>query len=61
MLKADVLEFFKTRKHLSEALRLASKGSVSQWGTVIPEKRALQLEKLTGGELKYDPELYRNR
>ena len=44
-------------KKLSEALSI-SHSSVSQWGEIIPEKQALRLEKLTAGELKYDPLLY---
>ncbi|HGM7029087.1 TPA: Cro/CI family transcriptional regulator [Serratia liquefaciens] len=32
--------------------------AVCRWGNVIPEKQAMRIEHLTGGELKYQPELY---
>ncbi|APS35560.1 MULTISPECIES: Cro/CI family transcriptional regulator [Serratia] len=33
--------------------------AVCRWGNVIPEKQAMRIEHLTGGALKYQPELYK--
>lgn len=33
--------------------------AVCRWGTIIPEKQAMKIEHITGGELKYNPELYK--
>lgn len=60
MLKADVLSHFKTQIAIARALDL-SKGAVSQWGDVIPEKSAYKLQILTGGVLRVNPALYSSR
>ncbi len=57
MLKKKVIEYFGNQLKTATALNL-TRGSVSQWGDVIPEKQALRIEKLTDGNLKYDPTLY---
>ncbi|GAB3528579.1 Cro/CI family transcriptional regulator [Photobacterium alginatilyticum] len=57
MRKSDVINHFKKRVNIAEALGISS-GSISQWGDVIPEKQALRLEHLTNGKLKYDSSLY---
>jgi len=57
MNKKDVIKHFGRAKEVCAALGLSS-GSVSQWGAIIPEKQALRIEKLTNGDLKYDPSLY---
>lgn len=57
MLKKTVIKYFGNQLKVAEALEL-TRGSVSQWGDVIPEKQALRIEKLTNGTLKYDPALY---
>ncbi|CAI1578627.1 DNA-binding transcriptional regulator DicC [Serratia proteamaculans] len=33
--------------------------AVCRWGSIIPEKQAMRIERLTGGELKYQPALYK--
>lgn len=43
---------------ITEALGLSS-GYVSQWGEIVPEVQAMKLERITGGALKYDPEIYK--
>jgi transcriptional repressor of cell division inhibition gene dicB len=58
MKKSDVLKFFKTSKKICEVLNMKSSGAVSQWGDLIPEKRAMQLDRITGGQLRYDECLY---
>ncbi len=57
MLKKDAIEYFGKPIALAKALGITS-GSISQWGSVIPEKQALRLFHLTNGALKYDPSLY---
>jgi DNA-binding transcriptional regulator YdaS (Cro superfamily) len=52
-----VLDFYKTQQLLATALGI-SQAAVSKWGDIMPEKQALKLDRITNGELKYDPELY---
>jgi len=35
--------------------------AVYQWGAVVPELRAHQLQTITAGELKIDPNCYRKK
>jgi len=49
---------FGSAMALAKALGL-TKGAVSHWGEVIPEKNALKLERITDGKLVYDESLYR--
>lgn len=60
MLKEDAVKYFGNSKKLAEALNV-TKGSVSQWGDEIPELRAYQIERITGGKLKVKnpPEEYK--
>ncbi|MCG9962375.1 MULTISPECIES: Cro/CI family transcriptional regulator [Shewanella] len=51
MKKTDAIKYFGSSIKLAEALGL-NKSAVSQWGEEVPELRAFQLERLTGGELK---------
>lgn len=57
MKKNTVITYFKSGVNTAKALHI-SKASVSGWGEIIPEKQALKLEKITNGELKYEPSLY---
>lgn len=58
MRKDQVIKHFDGKQiKVATALKV-SKGAVSQWGDIIPEPQALKLERLTGGALVYDPELY---
>jgi transcriptional repressor of cell division inhibition gene dicB len=58
MYKRDVVAYYGTLSAITKVLGLKSSGTVSLWQGVIPEKQALRLEKLTKGQLKYDPKLY---
>ena len=60
MLKHDAVKHFGTASALADALgiRLAS---VSEWGEIIPEGRAYQLQVITSGALRVDPTLYARR
>lgn len=51
MKKNDAINYFGSSIKLAKALGL-NKSAVSQWGEEVPELRAFQLERLTGGELK---------
>lgn len=57
MKKLEVIRHFGTQVKLAKILGI-SQASISNWGEVIPEKQALRLEKVTRGELKYDPSVY---
>jgi len=57
MRKTDVVNHFGFQTKIAKAL-LISDASVSEWGEIIPEKQAMRLERITEGELKYDPSLY---
>ncbi|GDJ61582.1 phage antirepressor protein Cro [Escherichia coli] len=60
MLKDDVLRYFKNKRLVAEALGI-SRVAVVRWKTVIPKLRAMELDEITGGELKYNPELYKKK
>ena len=57
MYKATVIAYFDTAVNLASFLKIDS-AAVSQWGEIIPEKRAARLEKMTNGDLRYDINLY---
>lgn len=57
MYKSRVIHYFQSASALARALHIA-RASVSGWGEIIPEKRALQIERITSGALSYDPALY---
>jgi len=59
MLKKTAVKHFGGTVKLAEALGI-SPSSVSEWGVIIPEKRAFILEKKTKGELVYNEIFYRN-
>lgn len=59
MYKKDVFKYMKTNKKISESLGI-SHAAVCAWGKIIPELRAVLLDRLTNGKLKYNPKLYRS-
>lgn len=61
MMKEDVLKHFNYKQGEICTLLGITSGAIPQWGEVIPKGRALELEKLTNGALKYNPELYRKK
>lgn len=52
----DALDFFGTQVKLATALGI-QQPAVSSWGKVIPERYQYQLEIITDGRLRADPEL----
>ncbi|WP_406706292.1 Cro/CI family transcriptional regulator [Sodalis sp.] len=57
MKKIDVIRYFGGVCSTANMLGITHV-AVSRWPPIIPEKRAMQLERLTKESLKYDPFLY---
>lgn len=57
MRKAEVISYFGGVVKTAKALGLKHP-SVSGWPDIIPEGRAYQIEKITKGKLKFNPNLY---
>lgn len=55
MTKDQAVKHFGTQVLLAQALGM-SQGSVSLWGEFPPELRQLQIEALTAGALKAEPD-----
>ncbi len=60
MLKDEVVNFFGSHREIAIKLMI-SDSAVSQWRTIIPERSALKLERITKGKLKYRTEFYRKK
>lgn len=60
MKKDTAIEHFGSASALADALGIRP-ASVSEWGELVPEGRAYQLQVLTGGKLSVDPSLYAKR
>ncbi len=57
MLKKDVVKYYGSDNKTGKALGISHQ-AVGAWRKVIPYKRALKIESLTNGELKFEKELY---
>ncbi|MBN7120304.1 hypothetical protein BSU01_01040 [Erwinia billingiae] len=57
MHKQDVISHYGTATKVATAIGV-SKATVSLWKEVIPWKYALLIEKVSKGQLKYDPAMY---
>lgn len=57
MFKIDAVKFFGTKTRLAQAAGVKP-SSVSVWGELVPEGKAMRLEIASGGILKYDPVVY---
>lgn len=55
MKTAEAVGHFGTQAALAKALKI-SQASVAEWGEGIPWRRQLELERLTQGKLKHNPE-----
>lgn len=62
MLKSDVIDYYRSAGNgdpvgaVARALNIKS-SAVSQWPEHIPRLRAYELERLTDGALKVDPDV----
>jgi DNA-binding transcriptional regulator YdaS (Cro superfamily) len=52
----DAISHFGSQAALAVALGIKQQ-SVQDWGEIVPKLRQLQLERLTKGKLKADPEI----
>lgn len=57
MNRSEALNYYKTQTALAEALGIGQ-SSVAEWGEDIPPLRQIQLERLTLGALRADPECW---
>lgn len=57
MFKTEALQFFGGTTRLAEAAGVRP-SSVSLWGELVPEKRAMRLQLASNGVLLYDPQVY---
>jgi len=60
MKKNDAIMHFGNIPTLAKALGI-DRHAIYQWQEVVPEKRALQLDRLTGGKLRYQPSAYHHQ
>lgn len=51
---STAVKFFGSKAEMARALGI-SRQSVTGWGDTVPELRAIQIEKLTGGAVKAPP------
>ena len=51
MLKSEVLKFYGSAAAVARLIGI-SRSAVSQWGHLVPVRRAYELERLTNGKLK---------
>lgn len=56
MTKDEAVGWAGTQTKLAERLGMRSQGSVSLWGTYPPPLRQLQIEALSGGLLRAEPD-----
>lgn len=59
MLTSDVISYFGSQAEVARALSIG-KAAVSKWGTRVPPLRAAQLQQMTKGKLRFDPDSYRD-
>ena len=55
----DAFRYFETKAELARQLGIG-RASLSSWGPLVPPLRAMILEKITGGKLKFDENAYRD-
>lgn len=59
MLIHDAVEYFGSKAALAEALHLTHAAVYAWRKELVPPLRAAQIEQLTAGKLKFDPNQYR--
>lgn len=60
MYKSDVLKFYGTIRAVCDALKI-SPVAFTNWGEVIPEARAYEVQVKTKNKLKFDAKLYEDK
>lgn len=55
----DAIRHFETKAELARQLGIG-RASLTSWGPLVPPLRAVALERLTGGKLKFDENEYRD-
>ena len=55
----DAIRHFETKEELARQLGIG-RASLTSWGPLVPPLRAVALERLTGGKLKFDENAYRD-
>lgn len=60
MRKSDAVRYFGTEYRVAKALGI-NQSAVSRWTTYVPLIRAMQIERLSGGKLRADPDAYMKR
>lgn len=53
MKKDEAIKFFGSVTELAKRLNVSTQ-SISQWGKIIPQRRAFEIERITNGALKAD-------
>ena len=61
MLKSDVIEFYGGKKACVARALGISRQAINGWKEVVPRQSALELQLLTGGQLKIDQALYQKK
>lgn len=54
MKTSDAIRHFKSKANLARALGI-TRQSIHDWGDQVPPRRAYELERITGGQLKAPP------
>jgi hypothetical protein len=57
MTTAEAIKRYKTQKGLADALGI-KQGSVSGWGEYPPPLRQLQIQRITNGRLRAEPNVF---
>jgi hypothetical protein len=58
MLTRTVIQHFGSQAEICRKLEISS-AAVAKWGETVPEGSAYKIESISGGQLKVDPEFYR--
>ena len=60
MTKADAIKHYGTQQKLAAALGL-SQATISGWGEFPPPLRQLQMQKITKGKLRAEPNVFSSK
>lgn len=60
MRTVDAVRHFRTKAEVARALGI-TRASLTDWGELVPVLRAAQLERITAGHLRFDPNEYLGR